>query len=74
MTTTSAQDRQERAAKNQSLFREINERVRDINESSYVFTILAIGSVSAPTTLVRSASRYPAEPTKQSVNTVLASS
>jgi hypothetical protein len=40
MTTASAQDRQERAAKNQSLFREVNERVRDMNQDSYVFTIL----------------------------------
>ena len=32
--------RQERAAKNQSLFREVNERVRDLNERFHLFTAL----------------------------------
>ena len=40
MSTSTAGDRQERAAKNQSLFREVNERVRDMNENSHVFTTL----------------------------------
>lgn len=31
-------DRQERAAKNQSLFREVNERVKDVNESFHTAT------------------------------------
>jgi hypothetical protein len=38
--TVRAEDRQKRAAKDQSLFREVNERVRDMNESSHVFTTL----------------------------------
>ena len=32
-STAELYDRQERAAKNQALFREVNERVRDVNES-----------------------------------------
>lgn len=40
MTTASTEDRQERAAQNQSLFRDINERIRDMNEKSHVFTLL----------------------------------
>jgi hypothetical protein len=32
--------RQERAAKNQSLFREVNERVKDVNDRFHVFTAL----------------------------------
>jgi hypothetical protein len=31
-------DRQERAAKNQSLFREVNERVKDVNDQFYAYT------------------------------------
>jgi hypothetical protein len=34
------QERQERAAKNQSLFREVNERVNDVNDSFHAFTTL----------------------------------
>jgi hypothetical protein len=40
MTTANAQDRQERAAKNQSLFREINERIKEMNANSHFFTML----------------------------------
>jgi hypothetical protein len=40
MTTANTQNSQEKAAKNQSLFREINERIKEMNENSYVFTIL----------------------------------
>ena len=34
-------DRQKRAAENQSLFREVNERVKDINDQFHVFTALS---------------------------------
>jgi hypothetical protein len=34
-------DRQERAAKNQSLFREVNERVKDINDHFHALTALS---------------------------------
>jgi hypothetical protein len=34
-------ERQQRAARNQSLFREVNERVKDINDHFYVFTPLS---------------------------------
>ena len=33
-------DRQARAARNQSLFREVNERVKDVNDSFHAFTAL----------------------------------
>ena len=33
--------RQERAAKNQSLFREVNERVEDLNKRFHAFTVLS---------------------------------
>lgn len=33
-------ERQRRAAQNQSLFREVNERVKDVNDSFHVFTSL----------------------------------
>jgi hypothetical protein len=34
-------ERQQRAARNQSLFREVNERVKDVNDSFHVFTSLS---------------------------------
>ena len=34
-------ERQQRAAQNQSLFREVNERVKDVNDSFHVFTSLS---------------------------------
>jgi hypothetical protein len=34
-------ERQLRAAKNQSLFREVNERVKDLNDSFHVFTSIS---------------------------------
>jgi hypothetical protein len=34
-------ERQQRAAQNQSLFREVNERVKDVNDSFHVFTTLS---------------------------------
>ena len=34
-------DRQKRAAHNQSLFREVNERVKDVNDSFHIFTSLS---------------------------------
>jgi hypothetical protein len=34
-------ERQQRAAKNQSLFREVNERVKDLNDSFHVFTSIS---------------------------------
>jgi hypothetical protein len=41
MSTPMPEARHERAAKNQSLFREVNERVRDMNEASHLFTTLS---------------------------------
>ena len=38
---TDARERQQRAAQNQSLFREVNERVKDVNDSFHVFTTLS---------------------------------
>jgi hypothetical protein len=34
-------ERQKRAATNQSLFREVNERLKDVNDRSHVFTALS---------------------------------
>src|SRR5215203_2328568 len=39
-TQEDVRERQQRAAQNQSLFREVNERVKDVNDSSHVFTSL----------------------------------